>query len=112
MPDFPVRVLRTESGDYTASLVDLTNGPTGQGVDPYAALEDLAEPAKEALHLLNQRNALPTPSDIDDQPVISFDPDNDLDSKTSDAFNVAVARYSKTPMICYSWTNVTVLTDS
>jgi len=111
MPDFPVQVLRADGGDYVASLVDLTDGPLGHGIDPYAAYEDLVEPALQTLRGLSDKGALPAPSAIDDRPVISFDQNQGLRKPIAGSIVDLTDQREQNPMICYSWTNVTVFQD-
>jgi len=112
MPDFPIQVLRVNSGKYTASLVDLSDGPAGQGIDPYGAVKDLVDAAWAVLEKLNEENALPTPSAVDDRPVISFDPGRTRDINDSRGLDSAATQYRSNLMICYSWTNSAVIYES
>lgn len=111
MSDFPVKVSRSENGDYSAELVDFPDGPVGRGLDPYAAYEDLTRPAKEFLRNLAEHSTLPAPSAADERPVISY---QDGDTATQDTFGHLPNLISSTrsgEMICYSWTNDVVFFD-
>ena len=105
MPNFPVDVVRTPDGDYTATLVDLKNGPAGHGVDPYAALQDLVETSKEVLANLEANGELPDASPAEDRPIIEFSGLNE--NAVDEDFVMRGNRMSvgQKHMICYSWTN-------
>jgi len=105
MPEFPVDVVRTPDGDYTATLVDLENGPVGHGVDPYAALQDLVDVSKVTLAEMEANGDLPHPSPAEDRPVIEY---SALNKNADDEdFKMRGSRISVSQkhMICYSWTN-------
>ncbi|MFL2770106.1 MAG: hypothetical protein ACJZ9F_03760 [Rhodospirillaceae bacterium] len=112
MPDFPIQVLRIDSGNYTASLVDLSDGPIGQGIDPYGAVNDLFDTAWGVLEKLYKENALPAPSAVDDRPVISFDPGRTRDYKNSRGIDSAAIQWRDKTMINYSWTNSAIIYES
>ena len=106
MLEFPVDVIKTESGTYSARLVDLPDGPTGLGVDPYAALNDLSETAHKELLKLNESDALPEPSSINDRPTISFD-GSAVESGPSSPMNSQLVSGigDQNEMLGYTWTN-------
>jgi len=111
MLEFPVDVSKSEAGDYVARLVDLPDGPRGQGIDPYAALEDLTVRAQDALLELKSKDELPSPSSVEDRPVIQFD--NEQSAPVSNTQEpLMVGKGDQSQMIGYSWTNDIVFPDS
>lgn len=112
MLEYPVKVTQTGDGDYVAILVDLSDGPSGRGVDPYAALDDLSAPAKSALAALLRDGALPQPSPTDDRPVVLFDEASQDRASKLGLMDSPYGRYQQSTMLCYSWTNDVVFPDS
>lgn len=111
MLEFPVDVSKSDSGDYVARLIDLPDGPSGQGIDPYAALEDLTGRAQDALRQLNSNDELPSPSPVEDRPVIQFDSQQILEQTLSQK-PLMVGKGDQSQMIGYSWTNHVVFPDN
>lgn len=111
MLEFPVNVSKSDTGDYIARLADLPDGPTGTGVDPYAALDDLTSKAHEALSTLHGDGKLPTPTPVDDRPVITFD-EHSAPPYTGTPMPLATGQGDQAEMIGYTWTNHTVFVDN
>lgn len=105
MPEFPVNVTKSESGEYIARLVDRANGPQGKGVDPYAALNDLKARAIADLATLDKDGRLPTPSSADDRPVIVYE------NQANDAGGQDIGIVRQGHMLGYSWTNDVVFSE-
>lgn len=111
--EFPVNVSQSEEGGYVARLVDLpegADGPEGRGVDPYAALEDLTGPAKQALAKLYHSDALPEASPVDDRPVFCFD-SAEIGPSLQSRHALATGKGDQSEMLGYSWTNHIVFAD-
>jgi len=106
MLKYPVDVKKTKEGQYEARLTDMTNGPCGLGEDPYSAFEDLTKGAKKALLLSLRNNLLPQPSEIEDRPVINFNPEEErsIENNFQKPINTDYQN-SFVQMANYSWTN-------
>ncbi|NKB46019.1 MAG: hypothetical protein GKS03_17295 [Alphaproteobacteria bacterium] len=112
MLEFPVDVTKTEDGAYSARLTDLPDGPTGFGVDPYAALNDLSDAAHTELSKLDKNGALPEPSPTDDRPTVSFDRGKTADGSSSTMNTQLIGGTGRQyKMLGYSWTNDVVFHD-
>lgn len=112
MLEFPVSVSISDAGDYVARLIDLPDGPAGQGIDPYSALEDLKASADAALSSLHDDGQLPTPSPAEDQPVISFDETKEKTVRSALDSLAVGGKEQEVEMIGYSWTNHAVIRDN
>lgn len=111
MLEFPVNVSKSDAGDYVARLVDVPDGPAGTGVDPYSALDNLKDVAVNTLSTLKEEGRLPTPSPVDDRPVVSFE-ENAAASPPSTPEPLATGKGDQSEMIGYSWTNHAVFADN
>ncbi|MDG2244660.1 MAG: hypothetical protein P8L66_14340 [Rhodospirillaceae bacterium] len=113
MLEFPADVIKNEGGEYTARLVDIPDGPAGQGIDPYAALSDLSDAAQPELLKLYNNGTLPRPSAANDRPVVVFDRNASKDTG-SHAMNTHFFAGTglKNKMLGYSWTNDVIFQES
>ena len=106
MLKFPVDVKKTKEDQYEARLADMPNGPCGLGGDPYSAFEDLIKGAETVLFSCVINNLLPKPSEINDRPIISINPEDALNSEIDLKGIIDTnQKNSFTQMINYSWTN-------
>jgi hypothetical protein len=105
MLEFPVNVTKSEDGDYIARLADRANGPQGNGVDPYAALNDLKAQAIADLALLDKDGRLPIPSKADDRPVIIYE------NQPNNAGGLETNIIRQGHMLGYCWTNDVVFSE-
>ncbi|MGB1876545.1 MAG: hypothetical protein ACPHGY_06410 [Rhodospirillaceae bacterium] len=113
MFEFPADVTKDEGGEYTARLVDIPDGPTGHGIDPYAALNDLSDAAQPELRRLFKSGTLPRPSAANDRPVVLFDRNASQDTHNQ-AMNTHLIGGAglKNKMLGYSWTNDLVFQEA
>lgn len=111
MLEFPVNVSKSEDGQYEARLADVPDGPVGFGSDPYAALSDLKSHVPAALKALEAEGELPSPSSIDDRPVVEYSGATDADASGTMIAGIRAGGVKQNQMLGYSWTNDVVFPD-
>lgn len=117
MREFPVRITKESDGLFSASLIDVADGPRGRGNDEESALRALTEPALEILRDMREKNTLPVPSETDGLPTIALSDIEHSDAAASigetDTIMAQVIRGqgNQATQITYSWTNDLVFHD-
>lgn len=112
MLEFPVNVSRSSDGEYIAILADVPDGPTGHGVDPYAAFDALNSLAQDILRQFQRENRLPSPSPLEDRPAVAFDSTPEAASPKPQSIESIGGRGDRIEMIGYCWTNHLVFPDN
>jgi predicted RNase H-like HicB family nuclease len=110
MINYPVRITEQTAGHYVAELVDLSDGPRGQGTSEEAAYADLTGPATELLARLMAEGKEPTPSAAVDgyviavSPLLPFGPEAPVSNTTN--------QRKPRPLETYSWTNRGIIQEN